>query len=81
MVTVVAVAVGLLLAGCAQKETPGIDTGPTGTSTSATSAPAEPTAEEASAETIYTCPMHPEVTSDKRDRCPECGMYLEPKES
>jgi hypothetical protein len=30
--------------------------------------------------TIYTCPMHPEVTSDKPGRCPKCGMKLVPKE-
>ncbi|MBK0401857.1 efflux RND transporter periplasmic adaptor subunit [Adhaeribacter sp. BT258] len=29
---------------------------------------------------IYTCPMHPEVTSDKPGRCPECNMFLEPKD-
>ncbi len=26
----------------------------------------------------YTCPMHPEVMSDKQDSCPKCGMALEP---
>jgi FtsP/CotA-like multicopper oxidase with cupredoxin domain len=26
----------------------------------------------------YVCPMHPEVTSDKADRCPKCGMRLLP---
>lgn len=26
--------------------------------------------------TVYTCPMHPEVTSDKAGKCPKCGMGL-----
>ena len=25
---------------------------------------------------LYTCPMHPEVTSDKPGKCPKCGMDL-----
>lgn len=29
--------------------------------------------------TVYTCPMHPEVVSDKPGTCPTCGMDLEPK--
>jgi len=28
--------------------------------------------------TKYTCPMHPEVISDKPGDCPKCGMALEP---
>ena len=24
----------------------------------------------------YTCPMHPEVVSDKAGKCPKCGMDL-----
>ncbi|SVA87916.1 uncharacterized protein METZ01_LOCUS140770 [marine metagenome] len=28
----------------------------------------------------YTCPMHPEVISDKLEDCPICGMALEPME-
>src|SRR2546422_9135795 len=27
---------------------------------------------------LYSCPMHPEVTSDRPGRCPKCGMALEP---
>ncbi len=26
---------------------------------------------------IYACPMHPEVTGKKGDKCPTCGMNLE----
>ncbi len=29
----------------------------------------------------YTCPMHPEITSDKPGDCPKCGMELESKEN
>lgn len=29
---------------------------------------------------IYTCPMHPEVVSDRPGSCPKCGMDLEPKQ-
>src|SRR5574337_1257764 len=25
---------------------------------------------------VYTCPMHPEVKSDKPGKCPKCGMNL-----
>ena len=31
--------------------------------------------------TIYTCPMHPQVQSDKPGKCPICGMTLKKKES
>src|ERR1019366_5311912 len=30
----------------------------------------------ASAKTIYTCPMHPEVQQDHPGDCPKCGMTL-----
>ena len=26
---------------------------------------------------IYTCPMHPDVISERPGECPECGMFLE----
>lgn len=28
---------------------------------------------------VWTCPMHPEVLSDKAGTCPTCGMFLEKK--
>jgi cytochrome oxidase Cu insertion factor (SCO1/SenC/PrrC family)/DNA-binding beta-propeller fold protein YncE len=28
----------------------------------------------------YSCPMHPDVTSKKKGRCPKCGMDLRPSE-
>lgn len=28
------------------------------------------------AKTLYTCPMHPDVRSDKPGTCPKCGMTL-----
>jgi YHS domain-containing protein len=30
-------------------------------------------------EAVYTCPMHPDVKSDKPGKCPKCGMNLEKK--
>jgi hypothetical protein len=27
-------------------------------------------------EKLYACPMHPEVTGNKGDKCPKCGMAL-----
>ncbi len=32
----------------------------------------------APAGTQYTCPMHPEIVSDRPGDCPKCGMALEP---
>jgi multidrug efflux pump subunit AcrA (membrane-fusion protein) len=33
---------------------------------------------QATAKTIWQCPMHPSYTSDKPGECPICGMTLEP---
>ncbi len=35
-------------------------------------------ADKGSGATQYTCPMHPEVVSDRPGPCPKCGMALEP---
>jgi P-type Cu+ transporter len=40
--------------------------------------PSEPPAVDATAGTIYTCPMHPEIRQDHPGNCPMCGMTLEP---
>ena len=32
----------------------------------------------ASSDTIYTCPMHPEIRQPMPGNCPKCGMTLEP---
>lgn len=41
--------------------------------------PEKYTQKEAEMKEIYTCPMHPEVKSDKPGKCPKCGMKLEKK--
>ena len=34
----------------------------------------------ATAPTLYTCKMHPEVISNQPGKCPKCGMNLVPKQ-
>src|SRR3990167_6760272 len=34
----------------------------------------------ATAPTMYTCPMHPEIVQSSLNRCPKCGMRLVPAE-
>jgi YHS domain-containing protein len=41
--------------------------------------PAKYIGKNADMKDIYTCPMHPEVQSDKPGKCPTCGMTLEKK--
>ncbi|HUX57197.1 MAG TPA: heavy metal-binding domain-containing protein [Bacteroidales bacterium] len=40
----------------------------------------KPASTEVVANVQYTCPMHPEVISDKPGDCPKCGMALVKKE-
>lgn len=46
-----------------------------------TAAPAAESAPTGTAapEAVYACPMHPEVTGIKGDKCPKCKMDLEEK--
>jgi Cu(I)/Ag(I) efflux system membrane fusion protein len=44
------------------------------------SAAAKDTAARDQTAVLYTCKMHPEVTSDKPGKCPKCGMDLVKKE-
>lgn len=37
---------------------------------------ASPTSQAQAAKTVYVCPMHPEVKSKKRGKCPKCKMDL-----
>lgn len=37
-----------------------------------------PSADDASGQVIYTCPMHPQIQQDHPGNCPICGMALEP---
>lgn len=48
-------------------------------STSGTRGAADHSGHGAAAATVYSCPMHPEVTSDQPGTCPKCGMALVPK--
>jgi Cu+-exporting ATPase len=45
----------------------------------APSPPPLPVAPPAAPGVEYTCPMHPEVISDRPGPCPKCGMALEPR--
>lgn len=44
-----------------------------------TSTPAKISPGQAPGQTIYTCPMHPEIEQDHPGDCPKCGMALEAK--
>jgi multidrug efflux pump subunit AcrA (membrane-fusion protein) len=43
--------------------------------------PTPKTKADATEKVVYTCPMDPDVISDKPGDCPKCGMRLEPKQT
>ncbi len=57
------------VAGCNRSKS---DADPAALSAAAPESPA------VAAATKYTCPMHPDVVSDKAGKCPKCGMNLVP---
>ena len=67
-----AVWLALVAAGCTRD--PG-STAPASATPSAAPAPQAPTGQAKA--TVYKCPMHPDVTSDKPGKCSVCGMNLE----
>lgn len=38
--------------------------------------PAVPVPNSEQVTTVYTCPMHPKIVSDRPGTCPQCGMKL-----
>lgn len=61
----------LLLSSCDNKASK------PGTAASATTpAGSGATVPQGTTASYYTCPMHPEVHSDKPGQCPKCGMTL-----
>ncbi|MBI4821393.1 MAG: efflux RND transporter periplasmic adaptor subunit [Deltaproteobacteria bacterium] len=53
-------------------KTEGVSEPPLATTATVASSPRDPKA------AAYSCPMHPEVTSDHPGSCPICGMFLTP---
>lgn len=60
---ILSILLALTLAGCSTPPAPSPSPTAGGTSPSPVAA-------------VYTCPMHPEVTSDKPGKCPKCKMDL-----
>jgi hypothetical protein len=67
---VAAVMLGIVVTGCTRDPV-------SATAASSAATPASQGANEQAKAAIYKCPMHPNVTSSKPGKCPECGMNLE----
>lgn len=50
--------------------------GPTHSHHGAATQASKPPASQPAASVFYTCPMHPEIVSDKPGKCPKCFMRL-----
>lgn len=72
LLAVLVASLGILLPGCGREGKNNQDSRYVG-SASQQAKPA-PLAKS----TVYKCPMHPNVTSDKPGKCSVCGMNLEP---
>lgn len=66
LINTIAISIILFLGACSSSEKPAA----AGTDTISTQKTAS----------AYTCPMHPEIMSDKPGKCPKCEMTLVKKE-
>jgi|AntRauTorckE5430_2_1112549.scaffolds.fasta_scaffold70521_1 hypothetical protein len=55
-------AIGLTITSCSNKSTDSAET--------------EQSEDQSENSSIYACPMHLEITGEKGDSCPKCGMDL-----
>lgn len=65
----------VLVTGCNKTEKTSEKQGSAAETTTADTSQTEQPAPKVAA--IYSCPKHPDVTSDSPGNCPECGMMLE----
>jgi len=66
----------LVVGGCNQGNNQSSGPAPAHKSDTAMPASDTPAKPDSTKQAVYTCPMHPEVISDKPGKCPKCGMNL-----